>query len=320
MHEFFSLLQISGRVRYFIVLTVLRIPFDTVRTVLIAVFAQLAFDTINTGNIKALYCACLYYGVGNLLLFLYNGIIWSLYATQYTKWIAAIRRKMFAHISGYSLQQIESRPSGDWITNLNSDVRSAAMILGHPAQLHQAGAMLLSILISSVMLVFINSTMYVCIILFVIPQVLLSQIIAKPMTGLAAAAKDATANNATAMNAIITCADTAILYDAEGLLLSRFEHSSKQIRAFNMQMRRRRAILDALLPLLGMSGYLPLLILGGMLIAQDQMTFGALTSIFQYRGGVMACAMILTTCIVNIKISLASIRRVNKTMQIPLEV
>lgn len=319
MRDFFSLLRLSDRVRYFIILTVLRIPFDTVRTVLIAVFTQLAFDAVNRGDSGGLYSACFFYSLGNLLLFLYNGTIWSLYAVQYTKWIAAVRRRLFAHISSLSLQQLEAKKAGEWITNLNADVRSATMILGHPAHLHHAGAMLLSILISSGVLIAMNPGMYLLILLFTVPNLLFSQVITKPMTGLAAKVKKAVGENTADMGAMITCADTAILYGAQKLLLTRFEQSSKRIRAANMKMRLRRAVLDGLLPLLGLSGYLTLLVIGGMRIAEGQMTFGELTAIFQYRGGVMACAMILVTCMVNIRITLASIKRVTDTMKIPTE-
>ena len=320
MREFFRLLsKWTECFRYFAILLILRIPFDMVRTILIAIFAQIGFDRIIQGNLEGLYSVCLFYCVGSILLFLFNGTIWSSYAVQYTKWIVFVRQKIFNHISNLSLQKIESKSSGEWITNLNADVRAATMILGHPAHLHHAGAMLLNIIVSSIILNTIDPVMYGLIILFTVPHIFINQIITKPMTVLAAEEKETTAGNAVDLSTIIICADTAVLYDAKELLISRFEQSSRQIRAVNMKMRERSALLNGILPVLGMSGYLLLLVVGGIRISQNRMTFGELTAIFQYRGGVQACAMILLTCIVNIKISLASIKRINEIMQFPLE-
>ena len=121
------------------------------------------------------------------------------------------------------------------------------------------------------------------------------------------------------MNAIMTCADTAILYDAQGFLLKRFEESSLELRKENMKIQHRIAIGSGLLPLIGMSGYLVILLSGGSLIATGTITFGELTAAFQYRGGLLKSLMMLLNSLINIRTSLAGVRRVNETMGMTLE-
>lgn len=320
MHDLKELFGITGKLRKGVVLLMLRCPFDTLQTIILATFLQMGFNAINNNDMNQLYLICTLSAIGFGLLFLYNGTIWTMFATFYTNWISIIRHKMFSHIMELPLQKIDAKPSGEWITRLNSDIHSATSILGHPVGLPHATYSLVNIIVSSIMLVKINPMIYGLIMLFVIPHILISQfLVAKPMTGLATKAQEASANNSTDMNTLVTCADIAKLYDADIFLLSHFEHSSLELRKANMRIRHRNALGEGLMPILGMSGYLVILLIGGVRIAEGKMTFGDLTAALQYRGGVLVGAIILTKSIMNIKTALAGVKRVNETMQIPLE-
>jgi len=130
-----------------------------------------------------------------------------------------------------------------------------------------------------------NPRIFGLIIVFVIPHILISQfIITLPITRYAKYVQEATDKNTTDMNTLVTCADTAILYDAQEFLFKRFEQSSLEIRKANMRIQHRQAMENALLPLMGMSGYLVLLLLGGKWITAGAITFGELTAAFQPCG------------------------------------
>ena len=218
------------------------------------------------------------------------------------------------------MQQIEAKPSGEWITRLNADVQAATAILNQAIHLPHAVVSTVNICVSSMILVLINPWVFGLVIVFVIPHILVSQLfITKPMIRLATKVQESAARNVTDMNTLVTCADTAILYDAQKFLLRRFEESSLEIRRASMRIQHRRAIGSGLLPLMGMSGYLVVLLIGGGWIAAGDMTFDELTAVFQYRGGVLTASMMLINSLVNIKTALAGVKRVNETMCIGLE-
>jgi ABC-type multidrug transport system fused ATPase/permease subunit len=315
-----ELFRMAGRVRRFIILTLLRCPFEALRTTLQASFLQFAFGMINKENQNGLYYVCVLFGIGSLFLFLYNGTVWTFYATYVIKWVGAIRRKLFSHISCLSLRQIEAKPSGEWITRLNSDVHAATAMLNQNLHIPHAVVAIVNICVSSMILVMMNPGIFGLIIMFVIPHILFSQLlIAKPMTRFALNAQETAAKNTTDMNALVTCADTAILYDAQGFLLKRFEKSSLELRRANMKIQHRKALESGLLPFMGMSGYLVILLMGGSWIAAGTMTFGELTAAFQYRGGLLIGSMMLINSLMNIRTALAGVKRVNETMGISLE-
>ena len=71
--------------------------------------------------------------------------------------------------------------------------------------------------------------------------------------------------------------------------------------------------------LLGMGGYLVLLLAGKGWINAGVMTFGILTAAFQYRGGIIAGTGAVITGFRQIQSSLPGINMVNEIMNIPPE-
>lgn len=320
IYELRGLFKITGKGRRLIFLLILRCPFDAIQTVILASFLQFSFQAINQNNMNDLYVACVAFGIGSLVLFIYNGSVWMLYASYITRFVSILREKLFGHVSEISLQKIEEKSSGEWFTRLNADVQLAAAILSQPLHLPHAVVATVSIGVTAGILIVMNSTILVLVIVLIIPQLLISYLyIAKPMTALAMKSQEASAKNTTDMNALVTCAETALMYNAQDFLMGRFEESSLNLRKVNMTIKRRSAVGGSLLPMMGMGGYLIILLVGGSLIAAGNMTFAELLGVFQYRAGLLAGSMMLTSSFISIQTALAGVRRVNEIMNIELE-
>ncbi len=317
IRELRKLFNITGMLRRFIILTLLRCPFDALYTAVQALFLKHAFDAVNNAQTSSLFITCILFGVGNIILFLYNGNVWTVYTAFVTRWTAVLRRKLFRHIGSLSLRQIEMRTVGEWITRLNSDLHAATAMLNQPIHIPHAVVSLVNAVVSSVILASADMMMFSLVILFAVPHMLISRlIVAKPMTRLATDVQEAAAENASDMNAIIVCAAEALIYDAQSFLLRRFEESSLNIRRKSMRLQHRRALVNSLIPLMGMSGYLAALLVGGSRIAGGAMTFGSLTAVLQSRGRMLVSLMMFINSMINIKTALAGVRRVCDTMDI----
>jgi len=320
IRELKQMFVMIGSVRRFIILTILRCPFDALRTVFQAIILKHVFDAISSNDRGRMYFVCMLYGVGSLLLFVYNGTVWRLYATYVVRWVGMLRRRLFEHVSSMSVRQIEDKGPGEWITRLNADMNVAAAILNQNFHLPHAVVSTVNISVSSVVLALFDPLMFGLVILFVIPHILISRlVIAKPMTRLAADVQKQIAANSADLDALITCADTALIYDAQDYLMRCFGESSLNIRKANMRLQHRRALGNGLMPLMGMTGYLVVLRAGGRIIAGGDMSFGDLTAVFQYRGGILAGSMMLINSLINIRTAMAGVMRVNETMSITPE-
>jgi ABC-type bacteriocin/lantibiotic exporter with double-glycine peptidase domain len=326
IREIRGLFKITGGGTKAILLLLLRSPFEAVFTFIKASFLQSGFDAVNydnynnIDNINKLYVVCFLFVLQSLILFLYNGTVWTMTAVYVIKWTGRIRRKLFGHIlSNVSLQRVESQTSGEWFTRLNYAVYSAAAILAQPVHLPFLVVGIANAGISSVMLLRMSPEIFGLVILFVMPHILANYFITKPIPEIWRASLGYSAQNVTDLNAVITCADTAILYDAQGFLMKRFEESSLNIRKTNMKIRRRLTLDGGLASLFGMSGYLILLLIAKEWIHAGVMTFGILTAAFQYRGGIIAGSGAVITGVRQIQSSMPGINMVNEIMNIPPE-
>jgi len=239
MRDMLAFFRMAGGVRQFIILILLRCPFDALYTVIQASFLRFAFGAINKANPNELCHVCALFGIGSLFLFLYNGTVWTLYATNVTKWVGTIRRKLFSHVSGLPLQQIESRPIGEWMTRLNADVQAATAMLNQSIHLPHAVVAIVNICASSLILILMDPRMFGLIMLFVVPHILINRIfVTKPMTRFAINVQEVTDKNTNDMNTLVTCADIAILYDfwrahggfsVQNWIIERLDDAHKQL-------------------------------------------------------------------------------------------
>lgn len=312
LREFRKVLKITGNGWRFLFLLLLRSPFDIASTLIQATFLQHAFNAVEANNADGLTAVCLMFGVASLCLFLYNGIVWSIYAPFCARLEGKLRRKLLAKISSLSYERVEATSHGEWLTRLNTDVEAP---FSRGFHFPHAACAIVNISVSAIILWRMNPMVFGWVLLFVAPHIVISQLlIARAMPGLNKKSLEATAKNTGEMTALITCADVATLYDAQGYLMNQFEKGSLALWKANMKIRIRKALSTGILPLFGLGGYLTLLIVSSGWIADGYFTFGDLTAAFQYRGGVLIGSMTLISCLISIQASVAGIRRLNATM------
>ena len=320
VREIRGLFRITGDGKKFVLLLLLRCPFEAVFTFTKANFVRSGFDATNGGDRAGLYLACFVFVLQSLFLFMYNGVVWTVFALHTVKWTGSIRKKLFGHImSNLSLQCVESRTSGEWFTRLNQAVYSATAILAQPVHLPFLVVGAVNACISSAALLAIDQKVFVLAVLFIIPHTLANHTITKPIPKLWRSSLGHSAKNATDFNALICCADTAMLYGAQGFLMERFEESSLNIRKANMKIRLRFALDGALASFFGMGGYLVLLLFGKSRIDAGMLSFGALASAFQYRGGMIAGAGAVITGLRQLQSSVPGICMITEIMNTPPE-
>ena len=307
-----KLLAAVGGTGVFVVLVILRSPFDTVYMLVQAIFFERAFRAVSCSDMAMLSDACIRFGIAACLLFFYNGTVWSRYAGFSVRTEARVREKMFHSMLRLSMEKMEALSYGEWQTRINGDVRLG---LHKPMQFPHAANALVSITVSFFLLLYVNWNAALLVVLSVLPHVWLNQmLVARKAAALRKRSQEAAAENLSDMNLFIVCADTAKLYDACGFLGRRFQKSSWTLMRNNFKIHFRKALGNAMVPLFSLGGYLLLLYVGSGLIAAGRLDFGGLTALMQYRGGFLKGIFMLIACIVSMKEGMAGIRRVNETI------
>ena len=303
-----------GQFQTYIRLLLLRCPVDAMLTNLNACFLQYSFDSINQGSEAKLISGCKYFAIASLLIFLYNGSIWSMYARFVTKFTGKLRKMVFSSIVHMPFKKFDEKTSGEWMTRLNLDAQMTINLLNAPCNIPHVVVSVVNISVSALLLLLINPTLMIVTLLFVIPHVLVNKkLVYTKVSNLMEQSQECAERNLTCFSTLITCADTVSLYDAKDFVMEEYEKSSVEMVRANIRIHRRKAINSSVIPLFGMSGYIVILLLGLVMIRRSLLTFGTLTAALQYRGAILMGTMLFINSMTEIRTNAVGLKRMEET-------
>ena len=315
MSDFCRLIKRMGIRRRYVVLLLLRSPFDALRTWMLArlmksVFRCLEADAcaagqVNPGIFGSLPVICIIYG-----------FIWSAYAAFSARAEAWLQGKVLERILALPLKRVDDHFSGEWITKLNSDIQAAFMMMNGPMNIPHLAVSVINTMLAS-FLMFRSSLLLLGVTwLFVLVQLSVNyKVVLEPTPGLREASLKAMSQSTSAIIPLITEADVILLYDAGELMLRSCEESSRELLKSNMRLHMRKALNDAVMRLLGIGGYLTILLIGYGFIDRGAMAFSDVVYCFQVRGSVIAGTSMLVVCLNNLKANSVCVRRINETLE-----
>lgn len=314
MNELRKLIKRMGIQRKYIILLLLRSPFDALRTWMLAglmksVFLFLETEACVTDSLPEI---CLVFGLIGTMLFVYNGVIWSMYAAFSAGAEACLQKKMLEKLLGLTLKQADSRFSGEWITKLNSDIQAAFTMMNGPLNVPHLAVSVINTMLS-LFLMFRSSLLLLSVTcIFILAQLFFNyKIVLKPISKLKEEAQNAMSENTSAIKPLITDADAILLYDAGGLMMKKCDESSRKLMGINMKIHVRNALSDAGMRLFGATGYLVILFIGYGFVCSGTMAFSDVVCFFQVRGSMIAGVSMFITCLNNIKANSVCVKRIN---------
>ncbi|MDE5597938.1 MAG: hypothetical protein K2J04_08900, partial [Lachnospiraceae bacterium] len=274
MSDFSRLIKRMGIWRKYIFLLLLRSPFDAIRGWMLANLIKSVFLCLETGNSGLLLKICVGYGLFCAILFIYNGIIWSSYAAFSAGAEAHLQKKMLDKILDLPLKRVERRFSGEWITRLNSDIQAVFTMMNGPLNMPHLAVAVISTMFSS-FLMLKSSPLFLCVTwMFIVFQLFMNyKLVLEAVSKLKNESQNAMAETTSAVKPLITDADTILLYNAGALLMRNCETSSRNLMKSNMKIHVRNALSDAGGRLLGIGGYLVILLMGYGFISNGTMAF-----------------------------------------------
>ena len=274
------------------VLLLFRSPVDTVLCIINALFLRNVFQNIETGDERGLFITCAVFGVANLCLFFYNGTLWGRFGVFTARLVGKLKHFLFESMLCLPMERIEEKSTGAWLTRLNSDVTMTLNLLTGALNLPHLVFATVRILVTASLLGRISLLLLFVELAVLLPHMFLRQrLVVRPMEYLAKEAQETMESATVYLEAMVECGDTVRLYDAEGLLLSRYRESSLSVVKARLRSNVRKTIGELLQMLLSRGGYLLLFCFGCEMIMAGRLDFGTLTEAFQYRGGMLMGTM-----------------------------
>ncbi len=313
MGDCFMLLKRLRILPKFILLLLLRAPFDALRTWMQVWLIKSVFLCLEMKAADRLPVVCAGGGLFCAALFLYNGTIWSIYAAFAAGTEARLQKGMRDKIMSLSYKQVHGHNSGEWLTRLNSDIQAAITMMNGPLNLPHSVAALINTLLSSLLLLNGSPALSGVTWLFLLPHLLVScRLVLKRLPGLREESRCAMANVTMSVTTLIADAEAIRLYDAGSLMLEKCEQDSHRLLKINMKMHIRSGLSDMICRLLGIGGYLAVLMVGLAMTHRGMMAFSDVVYCFQARGGVLTGVSMLVTCASNIRMNRVGVKKINK--------
>jgi ABC-type multidrug transport system fused ATPase/permease subunit len=224
--------------------------------------------------------------------------------------------KLLESMLSRTQQEMEEYSEGDWITRLNSDVDKVADYLTAPINFMHSMIAVVNFVLSSVILIMLNPTLFGVSLFLMIPFFILSSIvIVKNIPKFRKNAQESFARYTNWMEPIIEAGDAITVFDGQDIVLDKVREESEKIMRENVKAHRRTAWSLAVSAASGMTGYLLLLLIGNSMIGTMIKDFAALIKITQYRGRMMMGVMCVNSGINNMKSNLTGVVRVDEILK-----
>lgn len=327
MSDFWKLIKRMGIQYKYLFLLFLRMPFDALRTWMMADLMKAVFFCLEAGTSVSgrgadnrlsgeLWKIFLVYGLISTMLFAYNGIIWSKYAAFSSRAEAWLQKEMLKKILSLPLKRVDGCLKGEWLTRLNSDIQAFFRMMNAPINIPHLAVAVVNIILSSVLMFRSSFLLLVVTAFFLFVQLLANnRIVLTVVPKWKEEAQTAMSENTSSIIPLITDGEAILLYDVKELMLKNCDSNSRKLMKVHMKMHMRRALNDAAMYLSGMGGYFVVLLIGYGLIYKGMMTFSDVVYCLQVRVSIIAGVFMFTNCLNNLKENCVCVKRINRILE-----
>lgn len=315
-HKVIRILKELGLWKTFVIVMILRSPFDFLNSMLNAnmleSFIRLT-DQRDGDNLSQTFWVFLMF---TLLLFAYNASVWATVAVKTDMMLhRRLRMKLLESMLSRTQQEMEEYSEGDWITRINNDVDKVADYLTAPINFMHSMIAVVNLVFSSMILIMLNPTLFGVSIFLIIPFFILSGIvIVRNIPKFRKNAQESFARYTNWTAPIVEAGDAITVFDGQDIVLDKVREESERIMRENVKAHRRTALSSAVTATSGMTGYILLLLIGNSMIGTKIKDFAELMKITQYRGHMMMGVMCVNSGINNMKTNLTGAVRVDEIL------
>ena len=310
------ILKETGMTKDFILVIILRAPFDFINALLSAnmleTFIRLA-ERKEEGELLPTFGMFLLFTV---IMFGYNMFVWAVVTMKINiRFIKKLRMRVYKSLLSRTGQEMEELSAGDWISRLNSDIDKTDLYLVGPLNFMHLLIASVNMTLSAAVLFMLNRTMLAASLLVTLPFFFLSSVVAiRKVPVFKKNSREHYAKYTNWMEPVVNASESIRIFDGEELVMAKAEEESLKIMKNNMKAHKRTALATGINTFSGMTGYLLLLFLGNSMIGSELDDFARMMKITQYRGEMMKSVMMINNCVGRMKGNLPAAERVEEVL------
>ena len=311
-----KILEETGMTKDFILVMILRAPFDFINAILSAnmleTFIRLA-ERKEEGELLPAFGMFLLFTV---IMFGYNMFVWAFVTMKINiRFIKKLRMRVYKSLLKRTGQEMEELSAGDWISRLNSDIDKTDLYLVGPLNFMHLLIATVNMTLSAAVLFILNRTMLAASLIMTLPFFFLSSVVViRKIPVFKKNSREHYAKYTNWMEPVVAASESIRIFDGSEIVRAKVEEESLKIMKNNMKAHKRTALASGINTFSGMTGYLLLLFLGNSMMGNELEAFARMMKITQYRGEMMKSVMMTNNCIGRMKGNLPSAERVEEVL------
>ena len=311
-----KILKETGMTKDFILVMILRAPFDFINAILSAnmleTFIRLA-ERKEEGELLPAFGMFLLFTV---IMFGYNMFVWAFVTMKINiRFIKKLRMRVYKSLLKRTGQEMEELSAGDWISRLNSDIDKTDLYLVGPLNFMHLLIAAVNMTLSAAVLFILNRTMLAASLIMTLPFFFLSSVVViRKIPVFKKNSREHYAKYTNWMEPVVAASESIRIFDGSEIVRAKVEEESLKIMKNNMKAHKRTALASGINTFSGMTGYLLLLFLGNSMMGNELEDFARMMKITQYRGEMMKSVMMTNNCIGRMKGNLPSAERVEEVL------
>ena len=310
------ILKETGMTKDFILVMILRAPFDFINALLSANMLETFIRLVERKEEGELLPTFGMFLLFTVIMFGYNMFVWAVVTMKINiRFIKKLRMRVYKSLLSRTGQEMEELSAGDWISRLNSDIDKTDLYLVGPLNFMHLLIASVNMTLSAAVLFMLNRTMLAVSLLVTLPFFFLSSVVAiRKVPVFKKNSREHYAKYTNWMEPVVNASESIRIFDGEELVMAKAEEESLKIMKNNMKAHKRTALATGINTFSGMTGYLLLLFLGNSMIGSELDDFARMMKITQYRGEMMKSVMMINNCVGRMKGNLPAAERVEEVL------
>lgn len=314
--EAYKMLKEVGILKRFIVMMILRSPFDIFNSVLAANLMSSYIRIVERGEKDKLLFNTVLFLILTILLFAYNMTVWSMVSAKTTVILhTELRKKVFEKIMELPSEELQGTSGSDWFTRINNDIDKACGYLTMPLNYMHMIVAIVNVVISSIIMICMNLELFAIGFVLVITAFLLNVfLISGKITEYKTNAQKSLVEYTDWIDVAVKDREILAIFEGENFVREQIEDKSLGILRENMKAHNRVSLCNMTYAFSGMLGYLMILVRGNDIMGNGISDFGDLCKMTQYRSNSVASFFCIYNCINNMKGNYVGVERVNEVI------
>ncbi len=314
--EAYKMLKEIGIWKRFLIMMILRAPFDILNAVLTANLLGSFLRIAEQENKDRLVENGIIFLAFTILLFAYNMIVWSVISSKTTVLLQkGLRKKVFEEISKLPSDKLQGEYCADWFTRLNNDVDKASGYLTMPLNYMHMVIAAVNLIISSVIMLIMNKELYAIGMVPVFAAFFLNVfVISKRITEYKKKAQKGLVEYTEWIDMSLKNDEVLAIFDGKDFVREKIEEKSLTILKENMKAHNCASLCNMFYAFSGMFGYLMIMVKGNDIMGKGMNDFAELVKYTQYRANSLMSVNCVYNSIGNMKGNFVGVERVNEVI------